>query len=228
MEFEMMDKRFHAAGNLPLWRRRDLRIGDAIVSGGQAIDSLANDLEALFRLQHAYQIAIVHVAIRAYRNIEIKLVIAGIWKHFADIPGKTTATQDRSTGAIRDGLLFRKHRNAPGTFDPELIAREQIVILGDAPRQVCQHPSYQLLKLGGQIGLQATRTDIAGHHTHARDVLENVQNRLALTEAVQKHTLSTKIKRMCPQPEQVAGQALQFSQDDAGVLDLVIDLILDA
>ncbi len=93
----MMDQRFHAARNLPLGRRRDLRVRHAIGAGWHAIHGLIDNIQTLLHLQHTHQVAVVDIAIAAHRNIKIELLIAAIREGFAK---SQTTLLPRSVGPL--------------------------------------------------------------------------------------------------------------------------------
>src|SRR5205814_2363899 len=141
-----------AAGDLPFRGRRYLRIANTVRSGGQAIQCLIDNLPALLHLQHAHKIAVVNIAIRANRNVEIELLVARIWEDLTDIPGDSATAQNRAAGSIGDGIFFTEHRNVSGAFQPELVIGEQCVILVEALWENAGECPYLILKARRQIG----------------------------------------------------------------------------
>ena len=75
--------------------------------------------------------------------------------------------------------------------------------------------------------LDAADADVAGHHACARGPLEEVEDLLALAEAVEKHRHGAQFKRTRAQPYQVAGDTLQLGQQDTQVLRALRDLVGD-
>src|SRR5262249_37804245 len=75
--------------------------------------------------------------------------------------------------------------------------------------------AYQFLEGWRQIGLEAAGHDVARHHAHTRARLEDVENLLALAEAVEEDALRAQIERAGAEPDEVAGDALQLGQHDA-------------
>ena len=86
-----MNERLHTACNLPLGRRRNFRVTDAIRTHRHTFKRLVDDLETLFHLKHTYQVAVIDVAIGADRNIKVELLVATIGKCFANIPDDAAA-----------------------------------------------------------------------------------------------------------------------------------------
>src|SRR5581483_8101216 len=82
-QFEVVDESLHAAGDLPLGRWYNLGVADAVRPRRQTFESLIDNMQALLHFQHSYQVAIVHIAIRAHGDIELELFVATIWKCFA-------------------------------------------------------------------------------------------------------------------------------------------------
>ena len=65
---------------------------------------------------------------------------------------------------------------------------------------------------------QAADAEIAGHHALAGDGLEDVQNLLALAEAIEENRHGAEVDGVRPQPHQVALDARQFGQQHANPL----------
>src|SRR5216683_4794008 len=216
-----MNQCFHAARDLPPGGGDDLGIIHAVAAARHPFQRLVDDVEALLHLQHAYQVAVVHIAIGANRNIEIKLLIAAVRECFADIPHHTAAAQHGTAYPIGNSVLRAQNSYAPGAFDPELVIGQKVVILLQALRENAGKFAHLVIEAGRQVRLQAARTNIAGHHAHAGNKLEDIQDHLALAETIQENAHRSKVEGMGAQPDQVAGDALQFGQQHADVLDLV-------
>jgi len=89
IELEMVDGRFHRALHFAARRWNDLIILDShwSLAFGKAQLSLFHDAHRLAHLLHAYEIAVVAIAVLANRNIEVELGIAFVGLRLAQIPG---------------------------------------------------------------------------------------------------------------------------------------------
>ena len=68
--------------------------------------------------------------------------------------------------------------------------------------------AHAVLEVRRQVGLEAAGHDVAGHHAHAGAHLEDVEDHLALAEAVEEDALRPEVQRAGPEPDEVAGDAL--------------------
>ena len=93
-----------------------------------SIHRLLDDLEALVHLQHAHQIAVVDIAVRADRDVEVEALVAAIGKDLAHVIGDAAAAQRRAAAPELDGLFSGSTRDALRAVDPEPVVGEQVVI----------------------------------------------------------------------------------------------------
>src|SRR5215467_13308247 len=63
VQLEVMDQALHTARDLPLRRRYNLWISDAIIAGRHTFQSLIHNVEALLHLKHTDQVTVVDVTI---------------------------------------------------------------------------------------------------------------------------------------------------------------------
>src|SRR5438093_11945215 len=82
---EVMNHGFHFAGRLGLGRQDDAWIVDVYGTVGESVSSLLQNAHRLAHLLESHQVAIVHVAVRADRDLEIISLVIEIWKIFAYI-----------------------------------------------------------------------------------------------------------------------------------------------
>ena len=207
-----MNESFHTAGNLPLGRWCDFRIADAIRSRGHTFQRLVDDVQALLHFQHPHQVAIIHITVRTHRNVEIELFIAAIRESLANIPDHVAAAQDRAARAVGNSILRAQYAHSSCAFDPELVISQQIMIFLQAIKKYAGEVAHFAIKGGCQVGLQTAGADIAGHHTRARNLFKDIQDHLALAEAVEEDAHSSQIERVRTEPDEMAGDALQFRQ----------------
>src|SRR5581483_2494887 len=154
--------------------------------------------------------------------------VTRIREGFANIPGYTATAQHRTARPIANGIFLTQEGNAFGALQPELVIGEQIVILLQTLREDIGKCLHLVVESERQIGLEATRADIAGHHAHAGNVFKDIQDHLAFAEAVEEDALRTQVERARPQPDEMASNALKLGENDTSIFDLIADLIFDA
>src|SRR5215469_10001399 len=157
---------------------------NSISSIGHPLKRLVDNLQTLFHLEHAYQVTIIHIAIRAHRNVKFKLLVTTVGKRLANIPYDVTPAQHGTTGAIGDSVLRAQHAYTFRSLHPDLVVRQESVIFSQSIKEDAGKCLHLAIEAGCQISLQATRANIAGHHAHAGDLFENIQDHFAFTETI--------------------------------------------
>ena len=101
----MVDHRLHALTELASWRQCNLAIVGQPWAGGERIDGLLQNLQALSHLLDAYPIAVVAVAVRTERHLEVVLLVARIGKGLADVVVDAGGAQHGAADAGPDRIL---------------------------------------------------------------------------------------------------------------------------
>ncbi len=98
------------------------------------------------------------------------------------------------------------------------IVLEQCFVVGDARREELQELAHGRNEILRQIAPEAAGPEIADHHPLPGHHLEQVENVFALAEAVEEDRHRGDVEGVGAQPDQMAGDAGQFGQDDANDL----------
>src|SRR6266478_9755901 len=133
----MMDQGLHVAFHLLPPRRPYLAVVDhdrtRIVL--QPRDALADDTGRLAQLLDAHQVAIVAVAVDAYRDVKIHVLVDFVGLLLAQIPLDAGAAQHRPRKSQLHGALRSHDADIDGALLPDPIVREQRFVLIDAGRE---------------------------------------------------------------------------------------------
>src|SRR5205814_10085864 len=128
---EMMNHRLHVARCFALRRQYHAMVGDVHRSVGQPIHRLLEDAHRLTQLSHAYEVAIVDVAVRADGYVEVVRLVIEIREVLAHIVCDAGRAQHRPRQSVVHGF-FRGHDAEPDrAVDPDRVARHDAVDLGD-------------------------------------------------------------------------------------------------
>src|SRR5438876_823177 len=218
-DLEMVDQRLHFRFHLfPLWRHDAGRVGFDGSIGWNFVYRLTNDFQALAHFRDANQITSVAIGIRARRHVEVEFFVARIRENLAIIVGDTRGAERRTGHAHRDCVGGGDVAYAFGARDPDAVFRKQRLVFVDAARQHLDHAPDRLQPTRRRLQRQPADAEIAGHHPLAGDQLENVQNLLALAEAVQEDGHGAEVDRVRAEPYQVRLDARQLGQKYADVL----------
>src|SRR5690606_32869258 len=106
-ELEVVDQVFHAGLHALALRRRDLVVvdddGTRIVA--QPFHALANDAIAFAHLGNAHHVAVVAIAVHAYRDVEIQAIVDFVGLHATQVPFDARTTEHRPREAQRLGAF---------------------------------------------------------------------------------------------------------------------------
>ena len=84
------------------------------------------------------------------------------------------------------------------------------------------------MKTDRKIFAEPPDPDVAGKHPEAGEHLIDVEQQLALAEAIHHHRDRPDLERVCAQPHEVAGQPLQLRDQDSDVLHALRHLVFHA
>src|SRR5205807_3502241 len=99
---EVVDDGFHARAELAPWWQRDFAIGGDPRAGGERIDNLLQDLQALAHLLDPDAVAVVAIAVDAQRHLEVVLLITAIRESLAHVVVDAGGAQHGTGHSRRD------------------------------------------------------------------------------------------------------------------------------
>ncbi len=188
-------------------------------SGGIFAHGLAHDLQAFAHLRHAHQVPRVAVGFGARGHVELELLVARVGKELAHVVGHARGAQRRARILpARWRPAARDHADALRAHPPDAIVGEQRLVFVDARGKHLHEPAHPVQPARRRLQRQPADAEIAGHHPLAGDHLEDLQDLLALAEAIEHHRRRAQVHGVRPQPHQVRGDARQLRQQDANVL----------
>src|SRR5213595_783718 len=94
-----------------------IRRGSATFTG-PPLELLPQDAVRLVTLLEAYQVAVVHIAVLAHRDIKLIAVVVEVRPVFAHVVRDDAGPQHRSRKGVVDRLLRRHRAHALGAADP--------------------------------------------------------------------------------------------------------------
>mmetsp|Transcript_21947 Transcript_21947/g.86020 ORF Transcript_21947/g.86020 Transcript_21947/m.86020 type:complete len:373 (+) Transcript_21947:1737-2855(+) len=244
-ELEMVDQLFHVGLHVHAGRRCHLVVvrDDRAGVGLEPLHALLHDAVGLAHLLDAHDVAVVGVAIRADRDVEIHLVVHVVGLLLAQIPGDARAAQHGPGEAQVERALGRHDADANGALLPDAVVRQQRLVVVDVLREalaevldeIQQRALAVLVELGDglrvldladlvlrhrvrQVAVDTARTEVGRVHARTRHRLVHVEDVLTLPEAVDEDVHRTAVQTVSPQPQQVVQDAGQFREHHADVL----------
>ena len=214
----MVDQRFHVVGQLLLGRRHHLGVVRHQRPLGHAFQRLHGNAPGLAHLGDPHQIPVQNIAPLAHGNLEVELLIARVGLVLADVIRNAAGPEQRPRDAERIGLLDRHGANALRAPQVDGVVREQFLVLVHAVGEGFQKIPAVVIKRRVGLARDAAHPEIARHHADAGDFLENLQELLALPEAIEKDGHRAQIERVGAEPDQVAVQARHLGEQHAQVL----------
>ena len=199
--------------------------------------------QVLRHFLHPDQVAIVAIAVHAYRNIEIELGIDRIRLFLTQIPGNARTAQHRPGEAERHGAFGGDDANINGALFPDAIVREQGLVFvhtgGEAIREILDEIKQRALPVAvqfthllcaapfrdqvlrhtiRQVAVDAPWPIIVGVHAGTRDRLVTVHQIFAFAKAVQEDCHGADVEAVRTQPHQMVEDAGDLIEHHADIL----------
>ena len=108
--------------------------------------------------------------------------------------------------------------NILGALDPDAVGGEQFLVLVDLGAKESEEVLHFLFEAGIGFVLQAADAEGVRGEARAAILFVDLENLFAVAEGVKQRRDGADIERVRAQPELVAGDAVQFGQDDAHIL----------
>ena len=179
----------------------------------EPVEALAHDLCRLRHLFHAHAVAVVDVAVRVDRNLEVDLVVVEVRLVTAQVPVDTRGAQVRARLSESDRVLRREDADSTCSLEPDLVPVEDAAVVVERAR----HPLHELAafreEAPGDVLGQPADLEVAGVHPLPRDELEQVEDRLPLAEAVPEHRDRPQLERGRAEEDEVRVDPVQLAQE---------------
>ncbi len=205
--------------------------------------ALLDDAVGLAQLFDAHKVTVVAVAFHAQRDVEVDRVVLGVRLLLAQVPGDARAAQHGAGHAPRQRVLRADHADADGALLPDAVVGQQGFVLidqlGEALGEVVDKIQQRALAVlvqfvdgtlvldladlvlrhrVRQVAVDATRTEVGGVHACTRHGFVQVEQVLALAEAVDEDVHRAAIQTVRTQPHQVVQDAGDLGEHHADVL----------
>src|SRR5262249_53054365 len=184
----------------------------------QILERLLDNLDALEHLLHADLVAGIAVALGGADDLEIEILVGEIGLVFAQIADDAAAAGDRARAAEADRILFREDADIPRALDEDAVAIEKFTDVGVSFREV----GDELAQLGDKVVVdveeQAADARVARMKPLPRGGLEDVVEKLALIEGVEKRGESTEVDSGGPDTQKMIADPAQFVEQRPQIL----------
>ena len=114
--------------------QRDLAVGRDVRALGQAVERLVDDLHRLVDLSDAHGKAVVVVADRADRDLEVEVVVGAVRGGLAQVPRVAGGAQQRAGDAEAQQRLGVERAGAAQALQHDLVGVEDRAVLVGARR----------------------------------------------------------------------------------------------
>ena len=114
---------------------------------------------------------------------------------------------------VIDGFLGGEDADSLGAAHPDAVSGKQRFVFVHALVERLAEPLHVLFELVVSLVLQAADAERVRGEPRAAILLKDFQDLFPLAQAVKQRRQRADVERMRPQPEQVAGDALQFGED---------------
>ena len=197
-----------------------VRVALVLVPARDAVDGLFQDAHRFAHLRDAHQVAVVHVAHRADRDVELEAVVDAVWLRAPHVVGDAARAQHGPDGAQANRVLRLQNAHALRPRQHDFVLGNILVEAVDGARQTIVH---QLAGDGPELGRRVlghpAKAQVVAHHARARGHFEQVQHPLPLLDAVQhRREKGAHVRQELPEREVMVHNARELRHDDAQVL----------
>ena len=182
-------------------------------SGGG--NGLADDAHRLAHLLHAHDVPVEVVAAVAGGDFKIVLFVTAIGLRLAQVPLLAGRPQHRSGDAECLAIVDIQNPDVAHAVHPDAVGRQQLFILvGLGQEDVAEVEDVLFEAVVGFVQQPADAERVRGQ-ARAAVFLEDVQRQLAFPHAVEQRRDGADVEGVRAQPDEVAGDAVQFGENDA-------------
>ena len=145
------------------------------------------------------------------------LAVRGVGLVLADVARDAGAAQRRAAQAERHRFLAEDDADAFGPLEPDPVVRQQLLVLGHLRVHDVAELEHLLVPARRQILRQPADPHRVVGEARAAELLEQIENQLALAERVEEHRHRADVHRVRADPEAMARDPLQLAQNRAHV-----------
>src|SRR5207245_1735806 len=132
-------------------------------------------------------VAVVHVAVRIDGHAEVDLVVVEIRRVAAQVPVDARRAEVRAGLPERDRVGAGELADADRPLEPDLVLLEHAAVVVERVRHPLDELAGLRVEAGRDVLSETADLEVAGMHPLATDELDEIENLLALAQAVPEH-----------------------------------------
>jgi hypothetical protein len=152
---------------------------------------------------------------RADRNVELILLVAGVRFVLAEIEADAGTAEIRAGETVGDRVRLRDHPDVDRPVHEDLVARQQPENLVEDGQKLIAKGVDVVRPALGHVALETADAGIARGEARAGEFLEQFVEFLALGETIHKHRPGARIDAEGAEAHEVRGDARELGGDDA-------------
>src|SRR5262245_32430628 len=168
---------------LDRWRRQ--RMVRFVWAGGHVVEALLDDPQALTHFGHTHHRAVVTIAAFGGGDVELELIVAGVWPLLAEVPLESTGAQAWAGHAPLDGLVQRVGADADGARLEDAVLHDHLVVLVQPAPQIRNEIADQPVPTLRQVLRYAADAEPTRMHAAAADGFDDVEDAFAVGEHIE-------------------------------------------
>ena len=155
---------------------------------------------------------------RADRDLEVEVLVGAVRRGLAQVPRVAGGAQQRPGHAVGEQRLLVERRDVAQPLQHDLVLHQDREELVDALGHDLRERADLLLPADRDVLEDAADLEVARVHALARGHLEQVEDLLAVAEAVPEHRDRAEVERGRAEPDQVRHDPVELHVDHAQVL----------
>jgi hypothetical protein len=181
----------------------------------ELVEALRDDASRLAHLVHPHAVAVVHVAVRIDGDLEVDRVVREVRLVATHVPVDARRTQHRPRLPERDRVGRTQQSDPPRALEPDLVAIDELLVLVDGMRHTLDELAALGVEAARNVLGEPAGLEVARVHARAGDELGQVEDLLALAEAVPEHRDRSELEPGRAEPDEVRMDPVQLAQQHA-------------
>ena len=213
-----MDERLHRRVQLVPRREDDLAVvGDPRLAFHlvEPVEALADDAHGLAHLVHVHLVTVVDVAVRVDGDVELDLVVGEIGHRLTEVPVHARGPEHRPGLRERERVVRREQADPLRPLEPDRVAVEDRFVLVHRLGHRVAELARLVREPGRDVLREPTHLEVAGVHARAADHLEQVEDLVAVVEAVPEERDRPELERRGTEPDQMGVDSVELGQRHA-------------
>ncbi len=219
VKLEVMDQRFHRLLHLAALGRHDLAIEARDRPIGHLRQTLFDDPHRLADFLDADHEAVVTIAARAHRHVELHRGISVIGLRLAQIPGDAGGADHRARKAPFDRVFSAHHRDIDVALFEDAVVDDQFHRVFEEHRHAPVDPIADVgQQLQGHVLMHPAGAEPSGVHPRARGAFVEIEDVFAQLIRPQARRQRADVDHMARKIEHVVRDAREFREQHAQIL----------